>query len=274
MGESPQPTFQSEPVEGEDERRARDEEDTARKLAIAVAVVLILVVLLWPTREHVWGFLLYYSGAISALGGMAVAGFTLMLWISTDKLWKASATQLCQAQTQLDLAREEFIATHRPRLVVRGVGFAQGDGGDDSEPESVEFVIANVGETDAHVLRAHAAVWLSKIDEHQPPEPPYDTAPVPELSDTKIRDGRTYIGRYTPDVSLLRLIASHAALRPHDRTLAIRFVGYIEYADSIQGAERGQYRMAFCRSYQFELGRFVRENPPDPDYEYGEGDAT
>jgi len=273
MGESPQPTFQSEPVEGEDERRARDEEDTARKLAIAVAVVMILVVLLWPTREHVWGFLLYYSGAISALGGMAVAGFTLMLWISTDKLWKASATQLRQAQTQLDLAREEFVATHRPRLIVRGIGFAQGAAGEKSEPESVEFVIANVGETDATILELHAAVWVLANDAQQPPEPPYDETPIAELANIVIRDGARHVGRYAPGIRLGNLITILQALE-FGPTKRIRFVGRLLYADAVVGPERGEYSMAFCRSYDFDLGRFVRERPPEPDYEYGEGDAA
>jgi hypothetical protein len=46
-----------------------------------------------------------HNGSIAALAGVAVAIFTAVLWVSTDKLWR--------------LGNREFEATHRPWLAIR-----------------------------------------------------------------------------------------------------------------------------------------------------------
>ncbi len=66
------------------------------------------------------------TGAITALATIAVAAFTLTLWLVTNN--------------QVRLAREEFTATHRPRLRIRGI---QKDRG------GAFIEITNVGESPA-----------------------------------------------------------------------------------------------------------------------------
>jgi hypothetical protein len=52
-----------------------------------------------------------HNGFFAALAAIAVAGFTFTLWISTDKQARLTAQSI-------KLAREEFIATHRPKIIV------------------------------------------------------------------------------------------------------------------------------------------------------------
>ena len=57
-----------------------------------------------------------HNGFFSALAALIVAVFTVTLWISTSKQARLSFESL-------RLAREEFIATHRPKIIIR---FIQG----------------------------------------------------------------------------------------------------------------------------------------------------
>ena len=53
-----------------------------------------------------------HNGLVAAFAGVAVAAFTGVLWGSTEKLWRSN-------ERQITLARQEFIATHRPEIIMR-----------------------------------------------------------------------------------------------------------------------------------------------------------
>ena len=91
--------------------------------------------------------------AVTAVASIAIALFTLTLKLSTDKLWKAT-------NNALDVARREFIATHRPQLKVGAVSW---DEPIDSSPPAqdpivVRFDVVNVGQSTARMISRYAGV--------------------------------------------------------------------------------------------------------------------
>jgi hypothetical protein len=78
-----------------------------------------------------------------------VAFFTLVLAVSTIGLGLATICLYRAGNRQLNLARQEFIATHRPRVVVR---FIQGPFHDENGFEFVSITLVNVGETKATIV--------------------------------------------------------------------------------------------------------------------------
>src|SRR5216683_2667511 len=94
------------------------------------------------------------STVISAIAAGVVATFTI-------KLTGATAGQLAKLGEAAKLAREEFVATHRPRIVVRFI-----DGPDDHNPEGVVtagITFASVGASEARIV-ALGASWGIRRD--------------------------------------------------------------------------------------------------------------
>lgn len=98
---------------------------------------------------------------LTAISTVVIAAFTVVLaWVG-----------YCQARLirkSIDLARTEFISTHRPIIRVRRVylsAFAARFGADnishDDEVE-VEIVIANAGETNAHITDSRYRLYFFK----------------------------------------------------------------------------------------------------------------
>lgn len=113
---------------------------------------------------------------LTALATLAVAGFTLTLWLT-------SGEQARLTREAIDLSRAEYIATHRPRIRVRWVG------GPYNGPNDLcrfEVAIVNVGEGPALVTdcwigtgivdNQGCTTWPIDIDDS---EPTYDIALKP-----------------------------------------------------------------------------------------------
>jgi hypothetical protein len=73
----------------------------------------IALVALW----HLGEFLNYYGVAITAAATVAIGWFTATLWRATTEQGRVT-------NAALQLARDEFNATHRPEIVVHAVEFA------------------------------------------------------------------------------------------------------------------------------------------------------
>ena len=95
-------------------------------------------------------FLNDISPALTAIATAAIAGFTYTLYIST----KESARITNDA---LKLARDEFIATHRPRIFVQTVFLA--DFGELGE-SLIDFWAVNAGETNAKIVSFFAFPYI------------------------------------------------------------------------------------------------------------------
>jgi hypothetical protein len=83
-----------------------------------------------------------YNGAVTAVATIFIAAFTIVLALVTGRQARLS-------RESIDLAREEFISTHRPKIIVYGLEFS-GDLTED-KPVPVGFRYVNSGDTNAEI---------------------------------------------------------------------------------------------------------------------------
>jgi hypothetical protein len=62
-------------------------------------------------------------------------------------------------------ARQEFISSHRPKLIVRGVAV---DRPRENEPIRIVYSVVNTGETTAHIIEYESTVIVEPIDMAKP----------------------------------------------------------------------------------------------------------
>src|SRR5438094_736226 len=87
---------------------------------------------------------------LTALGTIAIATFTLTLWLATGR-------QARLTREAIELGNREFIATHRPRLAVRHFFF---DGIVPGEPIRIYYQVVNRGDTDGRIIRTAFDAWF------------------------------------------------------------------------------------------------------------------
>jgi hypothetical protein len=102
----------------------------------------------------VLGWLDTHNGAITALATGVIAWFTI-------SLSNASKRQARLSADQIKLGREEFEATHRPKLRIRNVAFDWGRTDTDWRPR-IYFAIVNVGETTATEIQLRVDALLKE----------------------------------------------------------------------------------------------------------------
>ncbi len=95
------------------------------------------------------------SALLTAIATVLIAAFTLTLYEATNKQGRLT-------QKAIELARDEFVATHRPRVVLQKI--VEWDFGEIKRLASVDVVIANAGETAATVLDWSAIVYIQRND--------------------------------------------------------------------------------------------------------------
>jgi hypothetical protein len=184
------------------------------------------------------------------VGLTAFASFIIAAFTAT--LWSATKQQGLLTFKSLKLAREEFISTHRPKIVVYGMDVKLA--GDD-KPRHIHFRYINAGDTDASVTFIESRIlWTAKamvaagIELHR-----HDTIkePIP------VPSGMNGFA-ITPDgVDFATLVRSGRS--GHDTAFCIGVVVYRDKND----VER---RTGFCRRYDSERERWLKVE--DEDYEY------
>ena len=90
------------------------------------------------------------------LATTALVLFTFMLWHSTDGLWKVTRSN------SLQLARDEFNATHRPELIVREA--YQDWEGPTASIEVIAFTIANRGSAPCQIVESRFELLPREVD--------------------------------------------------------------------------------------------------------------
>lgn len=196
--------------------------------------------------------------------------FTALLWwvtgglrSSTDKLWGeakvASGIANSSAETARDsveLARDEFHASHRPRFIVRRVRELV----EDKDVVGVEYSIYNIGDADGKMIAVSSRIWLIAEQNNLPPVPPYNP---PEPLETIIEPGaHILIKARVPDADQERLGMQYGFYRDAEGPGGLLFLGYIDYSD-MRGAKR---ETAFLRQFDFATKRF--SPVPHQEYEY------
>lgn len=206
----------------------------------------------WPSF---FGLRLKITDSLLVLFTAILAIFTWCLHRSTHKLWKAGEDQMHITRDSLELAREEFISTHRPRLIHTHPMIPIEEG----MPIQVEWCVVNVGATDAVIIESNATIFVgAKTFE----------ARTPYSSDRDSMNGFTFIpgGAFTFTMSADQ-VDFHNPGQLHYLTLGekvIYFFGFIMYRDNIHNVRR----TAFFRRYDPNAERFIIVN--EPDYEYAD----
>ena len=210
---------------------------------------------LWESGDIVDAFLGKFATTIfeklgdpawaTVVATIAIAAFTGTLWWSTHKLWKAG-------ERQFKLTRDEFISTHRPKLIVRQFVL---DRPMPNQVVKINFSIINVGDTEAtwRYIAAEVALWNGRYWE----APGIDHVVKP-ISKPPIKNGQrisaTIQSRFSITAAQIRAVEQNE--------LIICAVGELTYAD-VLGTQR---RTGFRRNYDCSTDMFTAS--PYSDHEY------
>jgi hypothetical protein len=201
-----------------------------------------------------------------------VAAYTLLLAVLTAALVGTGIAQWIMIGRQVRLARDEFNATHRPRLSVRNIDVKSAGidvlvWGDIRSPApneifSGQFYISNKGDANARITDAYLCFWTSR--EGLPMSRPYEG----ENGNLGVTTIWIEPGASVPILFSTQLIASDIKddTFVDARQQTIFAMGWVEYMDQA-GRSR---RSAFCRPYVSSKRRFMHGEENDPDYEHEE----
>ena len=199
-----------------------------------------------------------------------LVGLTAWYARNVSRQTSAIAESAKAATESVNLARDEFVASHRPRLRVRNVvidpmehipGWGIGEIPIGAGLVKGSFLVANHGDTRAYVIECYSRVYVGA--EVLPLARPHEEA-IPHLRPREgIESG--YARKYWVDqdkgVVLRNDVATEIA---QDRGSKLYIMGWIVYEDST-GVRR---RTAFCRKYDATRCRFYPVD--DADYEHEE----
>lgn len=167
------------------------------------------------------------------------------------------------------IANKTLISTFRPKLVVRRVSLSNGTdiptlGVPDEKPWKVDFSVANIGGTKAHITIRSFAVKMFDNKE-LPPMLPYALgASEPTFSLAAGEEKELSVGVEIDLIKLFRHLGTRGGYLDKQNTAFVYFMGYVHYKDDV-----GVVRKTFVlRHYDTETGRFKVVD--DPDYEYAD----
>jgi hypothetical protein len=186
-------------------------------------------------------FIDQHNGFFAALAAMAVAAFTFTLWISTSKQARLTGDSI-------NLARQEFIATHRPHIIVYGFD-DQPVGGSDNAPYQVQFRYVNKGNTRAYVTEIGSALVSPKL-----PSDFTDFKVKKFNPPLEVKSGFHGFKLTEDSVDYLKILFSDQD--------ALFCIGYIIYRDDNDTSRQ----TGFCRRYDPASSRWLKVE--DEEYEY------
>lgn len=218
----------------------------------------------WPVVISIAGWMLLLWGVAHAAAPTAatedrLANYTEWLVVFTALLAFVSAVQGYFLYRSIDLARQEFAAVHRPRMIFRGA-YTWPDG-DPTEPVRVTFTLANAGDTDAKIIQSHVVCrWYTENELI----PLIDSTDTHDLQIEAIKSGADFRSEVVADRAWEFLNARSLG---DFHTAGLYLCGHLVYEDT-SGAKR---QMAFCRAYDPESRRFRRgRRGTDADQDYAD----
>jgi hypothetical protein len=204
--------------------------------------------------QSVFAVLLFAATAAVAVFTCQLVSATRALEVATNKMTEAAKAQADAAEVSANVARAALVASARPRMIVRRVSVSRFEGG---EPILLQFIVANVGGSPAHILESNFTIMAGTIT---------DLPAIPPYTDF----GNEFLGTPTFESGTSKPFTATdpGAIVPSDKTriydggLRYRLLGYIQYRDDSGNIRR----TAFCREKKPTQHRFLTVN--DPDYEY------
>ncbi|HUX54907.1 MAG TPA: hypothetical protein VMV56_10860 [Williamwhitmania sp.] len=196
--------------------------------------------------------LIYYLdihvGAITAVATTIIAAFTIALACSTKKLWGIT-------KESVDLAREEFTASHRPRIILRNVSVINENG------YKIIYSLVNIGGSKATIVNS----WI--LTEFINPSMPIRnirSAGHDDLGKVELQAGecRDFNCELVGDTSLFMRFGKNTLRFGENSNADLFFAGSVRYADNFNNIRDSFFRR------KFEGGGFCRTN--DADHEYAD----
>jgi hypothetical protein len=184
--------------------------------------------------------------AFDILASERVAYYTKVLAILSAALTVTGIVQGALIYLQVQLGRDEFNATHRPKLVLRDV---------DVVDEEILYLISNVGDARAILLES----WILT-------EVPY----AKKVRNVRA-DGHNTLGHLTFEPGETRQLSCPWPQDVSYTTLNMQLEGKVHFAGEIIYVDRAghQRRSVFRRICDLKEGDGFRRSP-DPDHEYAD----
>jgi hypothetical protein len=122
-----------------------------------------------------------HGDAITGAFTVILAIFTGRLWFSTEKLWSVT-------NTSVELARSEFLSSHRPRMRLKHIWLIDDTSWRSGGPLEVNLDVVNIGNTQGYITWINYESILLQTGQRLPQRPPYDETPFgPEMRITRFR---------------------------------------------------------------------------------------
>jgi hypothetical protein len=215
--------------------------------------------LISPVLIPIGDFIHGYKDEITALSTAIIAAFTVILGIFTISLARST-------RKAVETAQAEFVASHRPRLIIREIQCLTSRTRQNIE---LRYVVANIGDTSAEIVESHIEIQEVPDGMLRPLQPIEGANPIGRRT---VAPGRHIFDECSSTVSIMSLVVSRMSDQrrlPKGRAdlnenRAVCFRGFVIYIDR-NGIQR---RTGFCRVYDSKVERFYPLD--DPDYEYAD----
>lgn len=192
-----------------------------------------------------------HNGLVTAIATVFVAGFT---WT----LYKVSKQQAELTRESINLAREEFISTHRPKIIVSGFKWSsvEEEGVElEDRPIRISFRYINIGESRAEIIE----IGTELVTLFTPASMPSNIKFERHKMETPIilESGGSANATTIDEIEQSKFIW-YSSVDAHTLVCA----GYVSYRDAV-GKER---RTGFCRKLDQKTSRWHAIE--DAEYEY------
>lgn len=104
------------------------------------------------------------NGTLTALATIAIAGFTLTLWLATTEQGRLT-------RETLKLARDEFNASHRPKIIIHSIEFRRIPGEEEIDRIGASILCFNTGNAAAEDVQVRGDILVTdslSIDVQRP----------------------------------------------------------------------------------------------------------
>lgn len=201
---------------------------------------------------------------VTAGATVVIAFFTIVLAWATDRQARLTRTAINQARDDFKLARAEFVATHRPKLILRGA-FAPIT--DPLEAKiAVTYTITNIGGTRCWMTKCHLGLELVTYAGYPmlmlTPEMSFPSS-VPFIG--AIAAGESKVLTFVDPV---RVWDDNHKRNWGSTGLGLHFVGHITYID--EPGSNIMRQTAFRRGYDIDTQRFRRLWDAENEHDYAD----
>ena len=192
-------------------------------------------------------FLDSHSGFVAALAGIAVALFTYTLYT-------ASIEQAGLTRDSITLARDEFLATHRPKIVIHAIEFSNDISDSPAHPNvGASITYFNKGRSEAVIVEIQAVISGRGL--------PLQSGIILPT----IQTARVVVPVGMPGTFIIGSEIDDRHIRLLEGGQAVVCAGVIIYED----AKGNRRRTAFCRQFVRQMsGRPCWVEMDEPEYEY------